>query len=579
MAISGQQNINIGTQNESDNSDSLFIAFNKVQNNFNTLFNAASNYTNFDAGQGIGISTNGATGTVTVNNTGVKRILPGSGIAVSSQTGNVTISVTADAVQNLVAGVTSIDISSDTLAVDGGPIVSEGSISVNLPSVITPGSYNNPSVTIDQYGRVIDIESNDVAGTVTSVSLVADEGIAISGGPITSSGEIIVKNTGVTKLMSGGGIELSGSNGAVTIAATVGGGTVTSVNITSDVLTITGGLDVQGNVVDYAPITRAGTIDLAFKPDISVTGNISSGNLSVAGLASFGTMFVDQLGTVDGNTNIIGNLSVTGNVDITNKLTVLDLEITPGGMWTLGEGTDFVTFGNVTAHGNVDVGKNLRVVNNFTVDESGNIGADLVVGGNITGLLNSSIVGDLLVGGNITVVGTTTLGQSATIGYLEVTNDGNIQGNLNIAGDVQIGTGLSITTSGTTSIITDGSIISTVLSTGTAFIDGEGIITGNAYVLGAGSYGGNLQVSGDMAVLGNLYVAGSTEYTVGNMYAKEIFGNIHVVQNLILQDINQIVSPSKGTLGVDYANNKLCIWYDNYLGTFAWRSASLSPPI
>jgi hypothetical protein len=47
MAISGQQIIAVGLQNESANSDSLYTAFNKTVTNFNTLFNNASPYNTF----------------------------------------------------------------------------------------------------------------------------------------------------------------------------------------------------------------------------------------------------------------------------------------------------------------------------------------------------------------------------------------------------------------------------------------------------------------------------------------------------------------------------------------------------
>ena len=53
MAVAGQANIRIGLPNESANSDSLYTAFNKVQQNFNTLFANASQVT---AGNGITVN-------------------------------------------------------------------------------------------------------------------------------------------------------------------------------------------------------------------------------------------------------------------------------------------------------------------------------------------------------------------------------------------------------------------------------------------------------------------------------------------------------------------------------------------
>ena len=80
MAISGLQTINIGVQNESANSDSLYTAFNKIQNNFATLANEASQYDIFTAGNGISISQNANTGNVVITNTGVISLTAGSKI-------------------------------------------------------------------------------------------------------------------------------------------------------------------------------------------------------------------------------------------------------------------------------------------------------------------------------------------------------------------------------------------------------------------------------------------------------------------------------------------------------------------
>jgi hypothetical protein len=59
------------------------------------------------------------------------------------------------------------------------------------------------------------------SGTVTSVAVVGSgAGINVTGGPVTTAGTINITNTGVTSLVAGSGISLSGSNGAVTISST-----------------------------------------------------------------------------------------------------------------------------------------------------------------------------------------------------------------------------------------------------------------------------------------------------------------------------------------------------------------------
>lgn len=278
MAISGIQLINVGLPNESVNSDSLYDAFNKTITNFNTLFACASPYNTFTGGVGITASANSNVNTVTITNTGVCNIIAGTNIVVSVKdaNGNVTISSTGGG--NGSGGtVTSVGIASTsgTLLVSGGPITSIGNISVNLSnSGALPGNYVYPTLTVDQYGRITTIANASSVGTVTSVGVIASgDGLLVSGGsPITTSGNITIINTGVTRLSAGTGIAVSGSNGNVTISTTTTGGTVTSVGVSSNTLTITNGT-----------ITTTGTINIE-SPIGSSSENLANGaaaNLSV----------------------------------------------------------------------------------------------------------------------------------------------------------------------------------------------------------------------------------------------------------------------------------------------------------
>lgn len=95
MSIPGKQTINIGLPNQSANSDSLFEAFNKANTNFNTLFSCASPFSTFVANSGIDISANANTGVVTITNTGVTQLIPGTGVSLSGSNGVVIISATA----------------------------------------------------------------------------------------------------------------------------------------------------------------------------------------------------------------------------------------------------------------------------------------------------------------------------------------------------------------------------------------------------------------------------------------------------------------------------------------------------
>lgn len=219
MAINGQQIVNVGLQNQVSGSDTLFDAFTKINNNFDTLFQQASPDYTFVASTGINTQVTG--NIVTIKNTGVNKVIPGSGIVIDQidGNGNVIISVAGDANGNIIAGVSRVGVNSTSLNVVGSPVISAGNITINLPDTgVTSGTYIAPTLTIDRYGRITSANSIVSIGTVTSVQVTGGTGIAVTGSPVTSNGEIVITNTGVTRLNAGLGITLSGGTGNVTIS-------------------------------------------------------------------------------------------------------------------------------------------------------------------------------------------------------------------------------------------------------------------------------------------------------------------------------------------------------------------------
>lgn len=270
MAISGIQVINVGLQNESTGSDSLYTAFNKTKTNFNTLFTNASPYNTFTGNVGIGVTANANLGTVDILNTGVTSIIAGTGIAIDSSNGAVTITNTGGNGNG--AGVTSVGVVSSTLTVSGTPIVSSGNITVNLPSYANlAGTYTYPTVTVDAYGRVTSIANANSVGTVTSIGVTPGAGIQVTGSPITTNGNINIINTGVTRLNQGSGISLSSSNGNVTISTTPVIA-VTSVGISSSTLTVSG-----------SPITTTGTMTVDLPANTVISGRVTANTIVLAG--------------------------------------------------------------------------------------------------------------------------------------------------------------------------------------------------------------------------------------------------------------------------------------------------------
>ena len=282
MALSGQQDINIGLPNESTGSDSLYAAFNKAQNNFTNLFALSSSFTSFTGNTGIQVAYGNSNTVVNILNTGVTSLTAGDdSITLTSSNGNVVITASSGGNGGGVSNVNVIGASSNArITSTGGPIISSGVITIDLAnSGALSGTYSYPTMTVDQYGRVTSIANAASVGTVTSVGVVTSGlGIQISGGPITTAGNITVINTGVTRLSAGTGINLSSSNGNVTISAATSGGTVTSVGVSSSSLVVSG-----------SPVTTTGTMTVELPANVNVTGTLllsSSENLASGAAAN-----------------------------------------------------------------------------------------------------------------------------------------------------------------------------------------------------------------------------------------------------------------------------------------------------
>ena len=112
--------------------------------------------------------------------------------------------------------VTSVDIASKTLDVSNSPITRYGSIDLELQKTgVLAGSYGSggqvPVMTVDSYGRLTDVKlvPVNVGGTVQSVTIESNT-LSITGSPVTTTGTISInlQATGVVPGIYGSGTNI-----------------------------------------------------------------------------------------------------------------------------------------------------------------------------------------------------------------------------------------------------------------------------------------------------------------------------------------------------------------------------------
>ena len=296
----------------------------------------------------------------------------------------------------------------------------------------------------------------------------------------------------------------------------------------------TTGISATGNIYGNNMIVANALVVGSFSPAvISVSGNITGGNLITGGLIS-ATGNITSVGNVAGN-YILGNGALLTGV-ITSVANI-------------NSGTSNVTV--VSSGGNVSVG----------VGGTSNVAVFATTGEYITGVVSASgniTGGNLLTGGIISATGNITgnylLGNGSQLTGIDATSIQNGTSNVKVVssgGNVSVGVG--------------GSNIATIASTGltvTGIASASGNVTGGN-VLTAGQVSATGNVTGGNVNAGNITIAadlisslGATltidPATVGNEGLVIINGNLQV--NGTTTTINSNVV-STNDLTVNYANN------------------------
>lgn len=384
-------------------------------------------------------------------------------------------------------------------------------------------------------GLTVDISGQDI----TPNSVVAAAGI---------TGASVTTTTGT--MTAGNGLDVTGGatfNGPVTVEGQTT--TVKDLVVTGTTTGVTAEANVDG--LDIAPNSVASTTTVSVGTDLTVTGETTTGGLTVNGVA----------GGLGGNALIVSGISTAGAITTTKTGTALDVTnnahiggtLTVDGNTSFGGSTgtttihDLVVTGTttgVTAEANVDgldIAPNsvaaVTSVQGATLASTGTtaVGTNLTVGGTAT------VTGDMTVNGTFTPAGGLDLSTvDVSAKSLTTTDNVTVGGNLAVTGNVT-GTlkAASITASGTLGV-TGASTLSTVTATDISASDLD--LAGTLNVSGISTFDGNITstnatvaiakstaITGDLSVSGTLTAGGiDLTGTAINAASLSTTGNVDV---------------------------------------------------
>jgi hypothetical protein len=346
-----------------------------------------------------------------------------------------------------------------------------------------------------------------------------------------------VDNT-TTAFDGGGNIIVKASANLTT--PNIGAATGTSLNVTGN---ITGGNLTTAGITSTGSLTASTTID--------ATGNITGGNVSA------GSGIISTTGNING-ANVNATSGITAGTTITATGNITGGNLTTAGITSTGSLTASTTIdatGNITG-GNVSAGSGIISttgnINGANVNATGNVtSTGAVFSGNVTA---SNFIGNI--SGNIDAGGANTniqfndgdiLAGSAAFTFDKTSNavvaSGNVTGgNINTAGQV-VATG---NVAGG-NLVTVGLISAGTTITATGNVSGGNLTTGAQVVATGNVTGGNINTGGRVVATGNIV----SDFLVIGLGGR--FGNLIVSENGITASTNGIVNINQDQNDIDFA--------------------------
>jgi len=292
-------------------------------------------------------------------------------------------------------------------------------------TVFTDTLVSNTTVNVLSYANFHTFDANvtgnlTVIGT-TNISNVSIGNISVTGA-ITATGNItggnLNSNSGITSttLTTTGTATVGNVSTAGTVNATgnITGGNINSNNtITGTTVTATGNID-GGNINATSNVTGSGAVFTGNVTAANFIGNIS-GNIDAGGANTQVQFNDDDLlngssnFTFDKSTNVMtvtgnisgGNLSVTGIVDTTGNITGGNINSNSGITGTTLTTTSTATVGNVSTAGTINATGNIT---------GGNINSNAAITGTTLTTSGNASVGNLSTAGEVTATGNVTAG-------------------------------------------------------------------------------------------------------------------------------------------------------------------------